>query len=147
MRIWGTGLEKLLSTKLFFAQHHLVFADMKHLFVLHQLFLLTWNNFLLFLSAPDYWYNKNNLVQHQTHKTVFRATPNFCFGHCLGYYVILICFCCHVATKYNHVSKKQGKTINVSTIAVIHYFLNGHLSEASVIDSRYIKMTELQGFC
>ena len=25
-------------------------------------------------------------------------------------------------------------------------FLNGHLSEASVIDSKYIKMTELQDF-
>ena len=31
-----------------------------------------------------------------------------------------------------------------STIAVIHYFLNGHLSEASVIDSKYNKMTGLQ---
>ena len=38
VRIWGAVLEKLLSTKFFFAQHHLVFADMKHLFVLHQLF-------------------------------------------------------------------------------------------------------------
>ena len=38
------------------------------------------------------------------------------------------------------------KTINPSTIAVIHYFLNGHLSEASVTDAKYIKMTGLQGF-
>ena len=38
------------------------------------------------------------------------------------------------------------KTINVSTIAVILIFLDGHLSEASVIDSKYIKMTGLQDF-
>ena len=29
------------------------------------------------------------------------------------------------------------ETINVSTISVIHFF-NGYLSEASVIDSRYV---------
>ena len=94
VRIWGTGLEKLLSTKLFFAQHHLVFADMKHLFVLHQLFFVDMKQFFVIFVGT-----RLLLVQHQTHKTVFRATPNFCFGHCLGYYVILICFCCHVATK------------------------------------------------
>ena len=36
--------------------------------------------------------------------------------------------------------------INVSTIAVTHNFLKGHLSETSVIDSKYIEMTGLQGF-
>ena len=38
------------------------------------------------------------------------------------------------------------KTINPSTIAVIRYFFNGHLSETSVIDAKYIKMTGLQDF-
>ena len=38
------------------------------------------------------------------------------------------------------------KTINPSTIAVIHYFFNGHLSETSVIDAKYIKITGLQDF-
>ena len=36
--------------------------------------------------------------------------------------------------------------IDVSTIAVIHYFLNEHLFEGSVIESKYIKMTGLQDF-
>ena len=36
------------------------------------------------------------------------------------------------------------ETVHVSTIAVIH--LNGHLFEASAIDSKYIKMTGLQDF-
>ena len=37
--------------------------------------------------------------------------------------------------------------INVSTIAIIHFFfLTGHLSKLSVIDSKYIKMTRLQDF-
>ena len=36
--------------------------------------------------------------------------------------------------------------IKISTIAVIHYFSNGHFSEASVIDFKYIKMTGLQDF-
>ena len=42
--------------------------------------------------------------------------------------------------------KKKRETINVSTIAVIHYFFNGHLSEASVIDFKYIKMKGMQDF-
>ena len=41
----------------------------------------------------------------------------------------------------------KTETINVSTIAVIHFFfLNGYLSEAYVIDIKYIKMTGLQDF-
>ena len=35
--------------------------------------------------------------------------------------------------------------INVSAIAAI-IFLNRHLSQTSAIDSKYIKMTGLQGF-
>ena len=42
--------------------------------------------------------------------------------------------------------KVTRETINVSAIAVIDYFLTGYLSEASVIDSKYIKMTGLQDF-
>ena len=42
---------------------------------------------------------------------------------------------------------QTGETINFLTIAVIHFFFhNGHLSEASVIDSKYIDMTGLQDF-
>ena len=37
------------------------------------------------------------------------------------------------------------ETINVSTIALIHHF-NGDLSEASVINAKYIEMTGLQDF-
>ena len=33
--------------------------------------------------------------------------------------------------------KITRETINVSTIALIHYFFLGHLSEASVIDFKY----------
>ena len=58
--------------------------------------------------------------------------------------------------KKNKLFKRENKrstnqistteTINVSIIAVIHFFSNGHLSEVSVIDSKYIKMTGLQDF-
>ena len=44
---------------------------------------------------------------------------------------------------------RTRETINVSAIAVFHnlsYFVIGHLSEASVIDSKYIKMAGLQDF-
>ena len=44
-------------------------------------------------------------------------------------------------------AKRTRETINVSTIAVkFIIFLNGHLSGASVIDSKHIKMTGLQDF-
>ena len=46
----------------------------------------------------------------------------------------------------NKSKEETRETINGSTIAVIHIFLNGHLSEASVINSKYIKMTGLQNF-
>ena len=99
MRIWGAVLEKLLSTKLFFfAQHHLVFADMKHLFVLHQLFFCWHETIFCYFCRHQITFGATSNFLFR-HKTVFRATPNFCFGHCLGYYVMVICFCCHVATK------------------------------------------------
>ena len=43
-------------------------------------------------------------------------------------------------------NKKTREKIKVSTIAVIHYVLNGNLFEASVIDSKYNKMKGLQDF-
>ena len=42
------------------------------------------------------------------------------------------------------VTSKTRESINVSTIAIVHSFLNGHLSEAFMIDAKYIKMTGLQ---
>ena len=48
--------------------------------------------------------------------------------------------------EWNSKWKRTRETINVSTKAVIHIFLNGYLSEASVIDSKYIKMKRLQDF-
>ena len=38
------------------------------------------------------------------------------------------------------------QTINVSTIAIVHYFSLWTSSEASVIDSNYIKMSGRQDF-
>ena len=54
---------------------------------------------------------------------------------------------CEYQTKMITASHTR-ETINVSTIAVIHYFLNvnGHLSGASVNDSKYVKMIRLQDF-
>ena len=47
----------------------------------------------------------------------------------------------------NVYEKATRETINVLKIAVIHFFfLDGHLSEASAIDSKYINMTGLQDF-
>ena len=42
--------------------------------------------------------------------------------------------------------KKQEKRQTFQQSRLLIIFLNGHLSEASLIDSKYIKMTGLQDF-
>ena len=44
------------------------------------------------------------------------------------------------------INKKQEKRQTFQQSRLFILFLNGHLSEASMIDSKYIKMTGLQDF-
>ena len=44
------------------------------------------------------------------------------------------------------INQQQEKRWTFTRLLIFFFFFNGHLSEASVIDSKYIKMTELQDF-
>ena len=50
-----------------------------------------------------------------------------------------------MATKIKK-ERKQEKRYTFQQSRLFIIFLNGNLSEASLIDSKYIKMTELQDF-
>ena len=68
-------------------QHRLFFVDMKRFFVEHQLAFV--NTRLFFVQHQTFYFDTNFFL---------RATPNFCFGHCLEYYAMVIYLYCHVAT-------------------------------------------------
>lgn len=82
------------------------------------LFLSTWNTFLCCI--------------------VFRASPNFCFGH-WECYVIVMYFYCHVNQKYNHVAKKFSflrDTKKIISLFVHHkvFVYNFHIAHCQRVD-------------
>ena len=51
-----------------------------------------------------------------------------------------------VKSLLGRINKKQEKRQTFQQSRLFILFLNGHLSESSMIDSKYIKMTGLQDF-
>ena len=104
-------LVTFLRTKYFFDAGSSCFCRQEILFCATSTFFFGWHETLFCATSTRFCRHQSTFCATSNflfrHKITFRVTPNFCFGHHLKLYVMMIYLHCHIATKYNHVSKNK----------------------------------------